>query len=1008
MHIEPAQSLHKHAGDSPSCLARILLGVCLGLSLLLVARIPSNAISAEPPAALPPPPAPEPLSFWTEAPEDNPANLLHNSSLEYATAPGIPDWWRPGEAWSDFQEPNFGVEYALVEDEARFHSRSVRLTNTRPSNRSALDYPYMTVSDTSKPCVFSVYLKASRPGFPVRLIVYGGFQPDATREDVSVDHNSAIRTITVSDEWERYTLVTPQFKPGSGVRNRVAIIADGPGTLWIDGLQLESGAEPSPYGPRPGDGLEPSGPSAADIPARRALGRMDIDGDLSERAWQEAPAAEGFVRTSDGEPAEALTRARVLFDEEALYVGFFCQEGLEPTRAPTLFASDHVEVFISAESGGWGYRHYALDAEGRHYAALNRAISFPSEVSGAVSRNESGWTAELRIPFAELGVPAAPPEAMRINLARYRAASGEWSCHSRAGDTLHRPEVFVRLVCIDPRVLANHALPPVEIRPMRDARGLAIEGRVDLPARLRRTDLTVTAAVLGSDQDALPEVPLSDGRFRIELPDRAAFETLDLLLSFATASGQTVAVTQTRNLVAPPAVEVFFERSYYTNEEAARLIVRSHDPSLDEVEVSSEPSGPKVPLRLMNGLGIASIPFPAGAASATWHRVTAGERALGRAKLVVRAPRRNEVKIDYLHRCLVVDGKPFIVMAPGWIAVENLPAVAGGQFNTVMLKRWHEPTGIIYATGQAPPEAIDGWRRFMDDAWSRGLRVIFHLPMKLNDNSANLDMEAIETLVNEFRDHPALLAWHTVDEPGPRATPEKLLSVANRVRALDPYHPVWINEATFWEETSRYAREAQPACDVYSLDHYPIPHEDTLSIASWMRRLNPIVGGRKPLFMWIQAFGAIEWWSREPTPEEVREMTYLTLIHGGRGVLYFVYRPRSAALWAECQRLGDEVSQRVAPVLAQAVDARPAQGTPASIQGVLLTTEQGRRYLLALNLSSAPVDLSLSAVAPGEALTLGDAPVPPSDVTTDAGSDTTITLGPSAASLVELAAPGAA
>ena len=137
-------------------------------------------------------------------------------------------------------------------------------------------------------------------------------------------------------------------------------------------------------------------------------------------------------------------------------------------------------------------------------------------------------------------------------------------------------------------------------------------------------------------------------------------------------------------------------------------------------------------------------------------------------------------------------------------------------------------------------------------------------------------------------------------------------------------------------------------------------------------------------------------------------MTYLTLIHGGRGVLYFVYRPRSAALWAECQRLGEEVSQRVAPVLAQAVDARPAQGTPASIQGVLLTTEQGRRYLLALNLSSAPVDLSLSAVAPGEALTLGDAPVPPSDVTTDAGSDTTITLGPSAASLVELAAPGAA
>lgn len=978
------------------------------LAIAVVAMIPSSAVWSGPPVAPAEAPSPEPPSFWAEVPPDNPANLLHNSSLEYATAPGIPDWWRPGEAWSDFRAANFGVDYALVEDQARFHSRSIRLTNTRPSNRSALDYPYMTIPDTAQPCVFSVYLKANRPGFPARLIIYGGFDAGTAPAGVSVDHNSAIAEVSVGTEWERYVMVSPAFRRGSAVRNRVAVIADGVGSLWIDGLQLEPGTQPTPYGPRPGDGPIPSEPSGRDIATRRVLGRMSIDGELSEPCWQQAPPAEGFVHASTGQPAEALTRARVLFDEEALYVGFFCQEGLEPTLAPTLFGSDHVEVFVSSEPGGWGYRHYAIDIEGRTYAAIDRGETFPSAMSGAASRATSGWTAEMRIPFAELGILVPPPDTMRINLARYRASSNEWSSHSRAGDTLHRPEVLVRLIGVDPRVLSNHALPPIEAVLIRDSSGLALEGRVDLPLHLRSTEVTVAASVLGSRKEPVPAAPVRSGTFRIDLPGMSnmpSFAPLDLLLTFSTGVGQTIAVTQVRHLAIPPPTEAFFERSYYTTEETARLIVRSYDPGLTEVQIVGRHAATRVPLSLRDGLGIASLPYRQGERSVTWYEVMADGHPVGRAKLVVQPPRPNEVKVDYLRRCLVVDGRPFTVMAPGWIAIENIPAVAGGPFNTVMLKRWHEPTGVIYSTGRVPPEALQGWRHFMDEAWAHHLRVIFHLPMKLNDNRADLDMQAIETLVREFRAHPALLAWHTVDEPGPRATPRKLLSVANRVRTLDPYHPVWINEATFWEDTSRYAREAQPACDIFSLDHYPIPNQDTLSIATWMRRLQPIVGGCKPLFMWIQAFGATEWWSREPTPEELREMTYLTLIHGGRGILYFVYRPRSGPLWAECQRLGEEITRRVAPVLAETVAVRPVQGLPSSLHAVYLRTEDDRRYLLALNLSRSPVTVDLSAVTGGRATAIGEVPVPPANVAAGPGLPLTLTLDGSGACVVELVEP---
>jgi hypothetical protein len=1000
------QNLHIRHWTWASCLTRLMASAALLACVAGLAMIPSNGDWTRPPAPPEPPPPPAPPNFWAEVPEPNPANLLRNSSLEYATAPGIPDWWRPGEAWSDFRSANIGVEYALEEEQARFHARSVRLTNSREGNRAALDYPYMTLPSDAQGCVFSVYLKADRKEYPVRLAIYGGFRGDTATEGVEVDHNSAIAVVEVGTEWERFVFASPELRSGSGVRNRVAVIADAVGSLWIDGLQLEMGGEATPYGPRPSDGLPPDGPSGADLATRRALGGITIDGELDEQAWVDAPGVESFVEMELGEPAEALTRAKVLFDEEALYVGFFCQEGLDPTQAASLFTSDHVEVFVSAEDSGWGYRHYAADVSGRIYGSLGRGNRFDTGMVAAAAGAEGGWSAEMRIPFAELGIATPAPEALRMNLARYRAASGEWSCHSRSGETLHRPEVFVELIGLDPRVIANHALPAIRGELVRDGESVFLEGEIDAPERWHDAELRVTVQVLGGDQNpAIASV--EGGRFRVAVPEMGSFAPLDLSVAVARAdTGETVGLGRLRHLTVPPRAEVFFERSYYTVEDEARLVVRVHDPSIEAVRVATEDGGAGDEHPVSGGLAVIPVPFAKGEDEVEWHRALAGEQELGRAKLVVREPRRNEVKVDYLHRCLVVAGEPFIVMSPGWLVEENLPAVEGGHFNTVMLKRWHEPTGIIYATGQVPEEALAAWRSFLDAAWSRGLRVIFHLPMKLRDNAAALDEEAIDTLVRAFRDHPALLAWHTVDEPGPRATPEKLLSVANLVRELDPYHPVWINEATFWEETLTYAEGAQPACDVYSVDHYPIPDQGTLTIAEWTRRLNRIVGGRKPLFMWIQAFGAIEWWSREPTPAEVREMTYLSFIHGARGVLYFVYRPRSPQLWAECRRLAMEVRQDVAPILGRTIASAPAQGLGAAVHGTVLTTAEGSRYLLALNVSGAEVSFDLGGGVLGTPVAIGEAPVPPAAVTASPGGLARLRLGPSDACLVELTPAG--
>ncbi len=104
----------------PACLARAMSITAAMLLALALVAIPSGERLAAP---LPAPTAPVTAApnWVAEAPPPNPNNLLHNSSLEYCTVPDMPDWWRPGEAWSDFRAANFGVQYALGPGAGRFH-----------------------------------------------------------------------------------------------------------------------------------------------------------------------------------------------------------------------------------------------------------------------------------------------------------------------------------------------------------------------------------------------------------------------------------------------------------------------------------------------------------------------------------------------------------------------------------------------------------------------------------------------------------------------------------------------------------------------------------------------------------------------------------------------------------------------------------------------------------------------------------------------------------------------
>ncbi|MEM1042812.1 MAG: DUF5916 domain-containing protein [Bacteroidota bacterium] len=140
-----------------------------------------------------------------------------------------------------------------------------------------------------------------------------------------------------------------------------------------------------------------------------------LDGRLGEAAWRSAEAASGFVqlRPHAGEPATQHTEAFVLYDDDALWVGFRCYDDNPDAVVARLARRDDWtisdKVFVSLDSYGDGRTAFGfgVNAAGVKYDILtyndnNEDMSWDAVWDAAVARNDTGWTAEFRIPFSQL------------------------------------------------------------------------------------------------------------------------------------------------------------------------------------------------------------------------------------------------------------------------------------------------------------------------------------------------------------------------------------------------------------------------------------------------------------------------------------------------------------------------------------------------------------------------------------------------------------------------------
>ncbi len=365
------------------------------------------------------------------------------------------------------------------------------------------------------------------------------------------------------------------------------------------------------------------------------------------------------------------------------------------------------------------------------------------------------------------------------------------------------------------------------------------------------------------------------------------------------------------------------------------------------------------------GKRVLRLPFELKLAPAVYHTeaeiITENNKKYSASSdLVILDSKPNEVKSDRFTGGLIADGRPFLPFgfycySPVNPALPEEEAVKG--FNMI------SPYQVIL------PETLSERKAYMDRCARLGLKVHYNLLSVSGGGGVGSMIEGItdeekhNRLAGEikaFMDHPALLAWYISDEPNGRdLSPEKLISVYNTVKELDPWHPVSIVFMAPFMSSRKYS----DAMDIVMADPYPVPGSSITMVGTITSQLRNEFNGRKSVWIVPQAFGGGELWEREPTIQEVRSMTYQAIVNGARGIQYFVREglnlfPKSTATWGECGRMATEISQ-ITPWLLSDEEPLPVRSSSGNIQ-VTSALHDGQLLILAVNKANIPQSTTIS------------------------------------------------
>jgi len=306
-------------------------------------------------------------------------------------------------------------------------------------------------------------------------------------------------------------------------------------------------------------------------------------------------------------------------------------------------------------------------------------------------------------------------------------------------------------------------------------------------------------------------------------------------------------------------------------------------------------------------------------------------------------PSDSEVGYDHQQQ-LWVNGTPMLARGLYYVCQsEDLAAIARAGFNFAVVPS----TRASYA--------------FAEEARKQEMPLLISSPRVAEDSWENLE--------RKFGQDPALLGWYVLPRPDQETTPpEVAANLCRQLRSISPRHPTLMALAS--PSLLRYYSNFPDIVAAWSL---PIPTAPITCVAQMVDAAVAATTDLHPVWAVIQVAGPA-WYADEnldpdssgrlPTSAEVRAMTYLALVHGATGLIYYGYDipsfpgtkafklPNDApGLWAELSNINQQL-RWLAPVILQGEWRLlpPASGGDLHLA---MWQYQGGNYIIAVNTSDS-------------------------------------------------------
>ncbi len=673
--------------------------------------------------------------------------------------------------------------------------------------------------------------------------------------------------------------------------------------------------------------------------AIRRQGEIQLDGKLEEPAWQQAPWHGDFVSASaavEGQnpPAAVQTRFKVLFDEEALYVGIECDEPqLDKIVArytehdQDVYQDDCVEIFLAPSSDGRYYYHFVINSKGAYfddfgadYGLVHAKLwEFPLQVGTALDPAAQKWRVEARIAFAGLDIRESAPPEWLFNVTRERYAGGaqELSTWSPLKGNFHAPRLFGKLTGLKAdfrRFAWNIAAPQITISGDGSGRHqLSLKTNItNNTAQSRRILLSAhpflrpEAAVQSEPQDlaagatalfALPPVMLAGS------PRQAVIQFN--ILDADTKQPLKIAVKHLDTEYRPLSLDIIqpnYRQNIYATQNVSEIIFRvtlAPDVAAQSAQIQysllnaagqiiREGKAAKgqwgAPLKLEAARlpqGIYTLRARAlNATGQTIHEIATTIRKLPPAQ-------GSEVRIDEKGNILV-NGQPKIFI--GWygsIPTEDprpdVVALQNVQTPVVLIGPDPKPVREAFARGVYSIVSIEPGRLYHTFSWWRNPQITLHQEITKQDAPSEEFISYLKQLVDCVKNEPGLLGYYLADEPEiNNARSAYLEAIYQRMQELDPYHPVFITNDTL----DGIVTHGYRACDILNPDPYsPEPEY----VPNFMKRCQEVLRRGQTIMMtpWHssgQAHFMTAWGTAPPYSYRTMRMQYLqALAYGCRG-----------------------------------------------------------------------------------------------------------------------------